>query len=97
MDPFLVLDLNHSATDETIRVRYLELVRRFPPETQPERFQVISAAYEAIRTEELRLDYLFPVRSKAPTSTPRQIFEGLCESQYPPRPPENFLEFLRSL
>jgi curved DNA-binding protein CbpA len=46
-DPLHVLGLPRHATEQEIRKRYLELVREFPPEREPERFQQIHAAYKA--------------------------------------------------
>ncbi|HEY0523746.1 MAG TPA: J domain-containing protein [Stellaceae bacterium] len=54
-DPFSVLDVDEEADDETIRRRYLALVRRHPPERDPERFRAVRAAYEAIRGRRDRL------------------------------------------
>jgi len=54
-DPYQTLGLKDDADDETIRQRYLELVKRFPPEQQPERFAAIRAAYEAVRDRDTRL------------------------------------------
>ena len=54
-DPFTVLDVEEEADDETIRRRYLALVRRHPPERDPERFRAVRTAYEAIRGRRDRL------------------------------------------
>ena len=54
-DPYDVLELPADADDETIRNRYLELVRRFPPEQNPERFAAVRAAYESLRDLNTRL------------------------------------------
>lgn len=48
-DPFVILGVAADAGEEEIRVRYLKLVREFPPERDPERFREIRAAYEAVR------------------------------------------------
>ena len=37
-EPHQVLGVEPDADDETIRRRYLELVREFPPERNPEKF-----------------------------------------------------------
>ena len=54
-DPFQILGLPHDADDDAIRVRYLTLVREFPPERHPERFAEIRKAYEATKNLEDRL------------------------------------------
>ena len=53
--PYLVLGLSPSATQEEIRQRYLELIRTHPPSRDAERFQQISAAYEAVKDERTRI------------------------------------------
>jgi DnaJ-class molecular chaperone len=54
-DPYAGLGLPLDSDDEAIRRRYLELVRRFPPEQAPEKFSAIRAAYESLRDGEARL------------------------------------------
>ena len=48
-DPFAVLGVTYDAGDEAIKRRYLTLVRTFPPDREPERFQAYRRAYETIR------------------------------------------------
>ena len=48
-DPYAVLGVSRGADDVTIRTRYLELVRQFPPERAPERFAEIREAYDRLR------------------------------------------------
>lgn len=52
---YLILGVDENATDETIRKRYLELVRRYTPEKHPERFRKINEAYEAIKARQDRV------------------------------------------
>jgi curved DNA-binding protein CbpA len=54
-DAYAVLGLPADSDDETIRRRYLELVRQFPPERHPERFAAIRRAYESLRDLDTRL------------------------------------------
>jgi curved DNA-binding protein CbpA len=79
-DPYDVLELPADADDETIRNRYLELVRRFPPEQNPERFAAVRAAYESLRDLNTRLRHrLFEAGKK---DTVDAIVEELaCRSQ----------------
>ena len=51
MNPFLVLDVPTTASDEEVRAAYQRLLRRFPPEHRPEQFQLIQEAYQSLRTE----------------------------------------------
>jgi curved DNA-binding protein CbpA len=55
--PFEILGLPESATDQEIRSAYLAKVREYPPEREPERFQEIRAAFEAIQDRRARLEY----------------------------------------
>jgi curved DNA-binding protein CbpA len=54
-DPYEVFGLPGYADDDAIRARYLELVRLYPPEHQPERFGAVRAAYENLRDLDTRL------------------------------------------
>jgi curved DNA-binding protein CbpA len=56
-DPYQVLGLPPDSDDETIRRRYLELVRQFSPEHHPEKFAAVRAAYEQLRDMDTRLRY----------------------------------------
>ena len=55
-DPFTVLGVTDEADDAEIRRRYLALVREFPPDRAPERFQELRAAYDALSDERKRLE-----------------------------------------
>jgi curved DNA-binding protein CbpA len=55
-DPFTVLGVGENAGDDEIKRRYLALVRAFPPDREPERFQAYRAAYEALCDERKRLE-----------------------------------------
>jgi hypothetical protein len=46
-DPLQVLGLPRHASEAEVRARYLELLREYPPERDPSRFQQIHAAYKA--------------------------------------------------
>jgi DnaJ-class molecular chaperone len=54
-DPFTVLGVGQDDGDEAIKQRYLALVRAHPPDREPERFQEVRRAFEAIRGERERL------------------------------------------
>ena len=55
VDPYSVLGVEPDADDETIRRRYLELVREFPPERHPERFAAVRGAYERLKDLDARV------------------------------------------
>jgi curved DNA-binding protein CbpA len=54
-DAHEVLGLPLDATEEAIRRRYLELVRQYSPERDPQRFAAIRAAYESLRDPVARM------------------------------------------
>jgi curved DNA-binding protein CbpA len=56
-DPYQVMGLPADSDDETIRRRYLELVRQFSPEKHPEKFAAVRRAYESLRDLNTRLRY----------------------------------------
>ncbi len=56
-DPYSILEVAESASDEEINSAYLRKVREYPPEQEPERFQMIRDAFETIRTVKDRLHY----------------------------------------
>ncbi len=56
MDPYITLGLERSADDEEVAARYHELVIRYPPDKEPERFVSIRQAFEAIRTVRDRVE-----------------------------------------
>jgi len=51
-DPYRILEIDRRATDAEIKRAYFQLVRQFPPEKAPEKFQAIRAAYDQLRTPE---------------------------------------------
>ena len=53
-DPYALLGVDRRADDGAIKRAYFKLVRQFPPESEPERFQEIRAAYEQLRSPERR-------------------------------------------
>lgn len=53
-DPFAALGVAEEADDAAIRQRYLALVRAYPPDRAPERFQAYRQAFEAIRDARAR-------------------------------------------
>ncbi len=48
-DPFAVLGVSSDAGEADVRARYLELVKQFPPEREPEKFREIRAAFEVAK------------------------------------------------
>src|SRR5438034_6211051 len=56
-DLYKTLDLPPSASTEDIRRAYYQMVRKHPPEKDPERFQQVRQAYETLSDEKARRDY----------------------------------------
>lgn len=54
-DPFEVMGVARDVDEATIRKRYLELVREFPPDRAPERFAAVRAAYDELRDPARRI------------------------------------------
>jgi DnaJ-class molecular chaperone len=52
---FLTLGISEDASDERVREAYLSMVKKHPPERDPERFQKINGAYEAIKDKRARV------------------------------------------
>src|SRR5437588_9709785 len=78
-DPYAVLGLPADSDDETIRRRYLELVRQFSPEHHPEKFSAVRQAYESLRDLNTRLRYrLFEAGKQE--SVDKLIEELTCRS-----------------
>ena len=46
-DPFQILGISPDSSEGEVRARYLELVKQFPPERDPDKFREIRAAFEA--------------------------------------------------
>ncbi len=53
-DAYTTLGVPPDATDDAIRKRYLELVKQYPPEQQPEMFAKIREAYDALKDLDAR-------------------------------------------
>ena len=48
-DPFVLLEVSPNAGEAEVRARYLELVKKYPPEREPDKFREIRAAFEAAK------------------------------------------------
>lgn len=52
---YRLLGLREGAGDDEIRIAYLKLVKRFPPEKNPDKFRLINRAYEALKNSRSRV------------------------------------------
>ena len=53
-DPYAVLGVDRTSDEAAIKRAYFRLVREYPPEREPEKFQELRAAYDQVRTADLR-------------------------------------------
>ena len=64
-DPHVILGVSPDVDEAALRQRYLELVRRNPPEKCPREFAEIREAYELLRDPVRRLEQqLFQLRGR---------------------------------
>jgi hypothetical protein len=62
MNPFLVLNLPATATDEQVRAAYRVAIQQNPPEGDAEKFQAVQEAWQQLQDERSRWKArLFPV------------------------------------
>jgi curved DNA-binding protein CbpA len=93
-NPYAVLGVAPDSDDETIRRRYLELVRRYTPEHHPERFAAVRAAYESLRDQDTRLRHRLFEAGKEET-VDALIEELACRSPRPRLSLETLLTVVR--
>src|SRR5436190_14632972 len=79
IDPYEVLGLPPDSDDESIRRRYLELVKQYTPAHHAEKFAAVRAAYDRLRDLKTRVRYrLFEAGEK---ENVEKIIEDLkCQS-----------------
>ncbi len=53
-DPYAVLQIDRRADENAIKRAYFRLVRQYPPEQAPEKFQEVRVAYDLLRVAESR-------------------------------------------
>lgn len=91
-DPWIVLGLEPTASDDEIRTRYRDLVKQHPPELDPAGFQAIRTAYEQVRNPHVRArTRLF---GPAPLDDLDELRAVLAGWRRPPAGPELWLEAL---
>jgi DnaJ-class molecular chaperone len=93
-DPYAVFGLPTDSDDETIRRRYLELVRRYSPEHHPEKFAAVREAYEALKDQATRLRFrLFEAGRKE--NVDAIVEEVACQTSRRRVPTKELLGLLR--
>jgi len=72
-DPYAVLGLKRGSSHDEIRRAYFRQVREHPPETDPEGFKTLRAAYAQLRNAEQRAETdLYLLLAPPPWEPPRQ-------------------------
>jgi curved DNA-binding protein CbpA len=72
-DPYKVLSLKRGVSHDEIRRAYFRQVREHPPETDPDGFKTIRAAYEQLRSAEQRAETdLFLLQAPPPWEAPQR-------------------------
>lgn len=85
-DPYRVLGLERGASHEEIRRAYFRQVREHPPETDPETFKTIRAAYEQLRSAEQRATTdLYLLREPPPWQPPRRRVQATFDLRLHPQ------------
>lgn len=95
-NPYDILNVTPEDGDDAIRKRYLEAVRRFPPETHPEQFQRVRDAYERIKDADSRLAFLLFEPSQGETIE-ELIEEEQCRNGWKPPGLKTLLNLANSL
>lgn len=50
MNPYQILEIPKNADQDEIKKAYFQLIKKYPPEREPEKFKTIRAAYESLKT-----------------------------------------------
>ena len=83
VNPFVILGITADADDDAINQAYLSKVRESPPDRDPQKFQSIHQAYQAIKDKRARLTHaLFHI----PDIDSNSIAQALQTEIQPGRP-----------
>jgi DnaJ-class molecular chaperone len=91
-DPFAVLGLDETATDDAIREAYIAAIRASPPDRDPQGFRRIREAYEHLRDPERRV--ALRLFGPAPLPDLMALADGFAEERHHIGP-ELWLNILR--
>lgn len=87
-NPFYILGVSYSASDDDVKQAYLRKVREYPPEQHPEQFKIIRNAYEILKSQRERLKYhLF----NANLPGFEELFDACVKTSQPSWPQSKFL------
>lgn len=87
MNPYDQLGIGPDADDAAVRGAYLEAVKQFPPDRFPERFAAVNQAYETLKNEDSRLQYLL-FSQKSWTTSPMEAVRSHFNANKQRTPPD---------
>ena len=100
MTSYTILNVTPTSTDSEVRAAYEHAIKLFPPDSAPEAFQRIVAAYEHIQDEEARFCYDLALdhRQGQETPSPVETTVAYFRADLTPTPPseEAFMNFLKA-
>ncbi|MCD6560525.1 MAG: DnaJ domain-containing protein [Deltaproteobacteria bacterium] len=96
MNPYEILGITPKTDDKAVRASYLKLLKRYSPESEPEKFKMLNNAYNALKDEKSRNKY-FLFNTDTWIDSPFEALFDHCktaEGRIPPGP-EKMKEFLK--
>lgn len=100
MHPYKTLNVSLDADSESIRRARLDAIRRHPPESDPETFNLINQAFDQINTEDKRIKREIGANKKnlPHFDSPLEAVVTFLQADIHPSPPseEDFYTFLHS-
>ena len=97
MNPYIALGVDEKADSETIRKAYVSLIKKYSPDSDPKRFQIINDAYNKIESEIKRINNRFLDESDSNRYTsPFEVLEISTKMPHTRKPlsKNKFKEFL---
>ncbi len=82
-DPYRVLGVSPAADQVEIKRAYFGLIRQYPPETEAEKFKLIRAAYEKIKSAQRRAETDIFLPQPPPSWQPPPATLGLDTDFHP--------------
>ena len=78
-DPRILLGVAPQASDEEIRAAYLRKLREYPPDRNPDEFELVRDAYEQLRDRRRRVEHtLFSCDPEAPLES---LIDGIADKR----------------
>jgi len=97
MNPYIILGVPLNADNQCIRQAYLTAIKTATPDTHPEQFKKIQAAYDKIKNEQSRIHFIL-FDATMPGNTPFDAYVRYARRciKPVPMPFEAMKEYLRS-